>query len=229
MEYTNQLVALSSESEKGVFYKKTYLHLALAILAFIIVESVLINIIPVEFIAAMFSKSYIWLFIMGGFWLGSILANKWTMAQSRTTQYLGLGFFVLLEAIIFLPMIYIAVAYTGGSVIIQAAIITLMLFIGLTGVALTSKKDFSFLRGIIVIGGFVALGLIIAGMIFGFNLGLWFSVGMVLLAGASILYETNQLKNTYSTDQYVGASLQLFSSIMLLFWYILRILLSRKD
>ena len=104
-----------------------------------------------------------------------------------------------------------------------------MLFIGLTGVALTSKRDFSFLRSVLIIGGFISLGLIIAGMLFGFNLGLWFSVGMVFLAGASILYQTNQLKNVYTTEQYVGASLQLFSSVMLLFWYVLRILMSRKD
>ena len=207
MEYTNQLVAISSDSEKATFYKKTYLHLALAILAFIAVESLLLHIVPVELFSMLFANNYIWLFIIGGFWLGSVLANKWTMAQSRTTQYMGLGFYVLLEAIIFLPMIYIAAAYTGGRVIFQAAIITLTLFIGLTGVALTTKKDFSFLRGIIVIGGFISLGLIVAGMIFGFHLGLWFSVGMVLLAGASILYQTNQLKNIYSTDQYVGAEL----------------------
>ena len=144
-------------------------------------------------------------------------------------QYTGLGFYVLLEAIIFLPLIYIAVAYTGGKVILQAGLITFMLFLGLTGVALTSKRDFSFLRSVLIIGGFISLGLIIAGMLFGFNLGLWFSVGMVFLAGASILYQTNQLKNVYTTEQYVGASLQLFSSVMLLFWYVLRILMSRKD
>ena len=124
-----------------------------------------------------------------------------------------------------------AVAYTGGEILLQAGVITLMLFVGLTGVALTSNRDFSFLRGVIMIGGFIALGLVVAGLLFGFNLGLWFSVGMVFLAGASILYETNQLKNVYSPDQYVGAALQLFASVMLLFWYVLRILMSvaKKD
>ena len=126
-------------------------------------------------------------------------------------------------------MMYIAISYTGFELIQQAALITLMLFGGITGVALTSKKDFSFLRGIIVMGGFIALGLIVAGMLFGFNLGLWFSVGMVFLAGASILYETSKLKDVYTPNQYVGASLQLFASIMLMFWYVLRILMSRKS
>jgi len=81
----------------------------------------------------------------------------------------------------------------------------------------------------IIIGGFISLGLIVGGAIFGFNLGLWFSVGMVVLASASILYQTSQIKDTYTTDQYVGAALQIFASVMLLFWYILRILMSRRD
>ena len=230
MEFTNQLVAMSTEEQKASFYRKTYIHVALAILAFIFVETALLMVVPTELIMGMVSQKYVWLLIIGGFWLASMLAEKWTMASSRSMQYAGLGFYVLLEAIIFLPMMYIALVYTGsGKVILQAGLITFMLFLGLTGVALTSKRDFSFLRSILIIGGFISLGLIIAGMLFGFNLGLWFSVGMVFLAGASILYQTNQLKNVYTTEQYVGASLQLFSSVMLLFWYVLRILMSRKD
>ena len=230
MEFTNQLVAMSTEEQKASFYRKTYIHVALAILSFIFVETALLMVVPAELIMGMVSQKYVWLLIIGGFWLASILAEKWTMASSRSMQYAGLGFYVLLEAIVFLPMIYIALIYTGsGEVILQAGLITFMLFIGLTGVALTSKRDFSFLRSVLIIGGFISLGLIIAGMLFGFNLGLWFSVGMVFLAGASILYQTNQLKNVYTTEQYVGASLQLFSSVMLLFWYVLRILMSRKD
>lgn len=223
------LLAHATDVEKSTFYRKTYGHVALAILAFIVVETLLINTVPEEYILMMVSGKFIWLFLLGGFWLASILANKWTLSQNKNTQYMGLGFYILLEAIIFLPLLYIAVAYTGLEVIYQAAVMTLALFVGLSAYAFFSKTDFSFLRSIIVIGGFVALGLIVAGAIFGFNLGLWFSVGMVLIASASILYQTSKLKEVYATDQYVGASLQLFASIMLLFWYILRILMSRKD
>lgn len=226
--YSNTLVAQSSEIEKGQFYRKVYLHVALAILAFIIVESLLIFTVPQEAILMMVGQKFIWLLVIGIFWLSSILANKWSLSQSRSVQYLGLGFYVFLEAIIFLPLIYFAVGSAGGGVIFQAAMLTIAMFAGLSGVAFTSKRDFSFLRSFIVIGGFLALGLIVAGAIFGFNLGLWFSVGMVILASASILYETSKLKNVYATDQYVGASLQLFASVMLLFWYILRILMRRR-
>lgn len=231
MEITNQLVAYSTEEQKASFYRKTYLHVALAVLAFIFVEATLIMFAGNYIVSLLTSGKMVWLFVIGGMWLGSFLAQKWTMSQSRAVQYGGLAFYVFLEAIIFSPMILLAVSMAGAGLemLLQAGLITLMLFVGLTGVALTSNRDFSFLRGIIMIGGFVSLGLILAGMLFGFNLGLWFSVGMVFLAGAGILYETNQLKNVYTTDQYVGASLQLFSSIMLMFWYVLRILMSRKD
>lgn len=224
------LVSEASDVERAVFYKKTYLHVAIAILSFIVVEGFLLRTVPEELIVQMISGKFIWLFIIGLFWLGSMLADKLAFSVSRNTQYLGLGLFVLLEAIIFLPILYIALVVTdSGAIVQQAAVITLFMFGGLTAVVFMTKKDFSFLRSALVIGGFVALGLIVAGAIFGFNLGLWFSVAMVALAAGSILYQTSEIKNKYATGQYVGAALQLFSSVMLLFWYILRILMSRRD
>jgi FtsH-binding integral membrane protein len=226
---TDVLVAHSTDVEKASFYKKTYLHVAVSILLFIGVETVLLKVVPEQLIVAMFAQRFAWLLIIGVFWLASVLATKWSLSQSQATQYFGLGFYILLEAVIFLPLIYIATVYSGGQVIFQAATLTVAMFAGISAVAFTSKRDFSFLRNIIVIGGFISLGLIVGGMLFGFNLGLWFSVGMVILASATILYQTSKLKDSYGVNQYVGASLQLFASIMLLFWYILSILMSRRS
>ena len=218
------------QSPQIVSYATNEAHVAMALLAFIAVEAILLNVVPESLIISMVSGKWVWLLILGGFWLGSILASKWTQAQDKNTQYMGLGLYVLLEAVIFMPIIFLAMYFTDGTAILsQAGIITLALFGGLTAVVFLTRVDFSFLRSILVIGGFVALGLIVAGAIFGFDLGLWFSVAMVALAAGGILYETYNIKNVYSTDQYVGAALQLFSSIMLLFWYILRILMSRRD
>ena len=227
---TPELVSYATNIEQATFYRKTYSHVAIALLAFIVVEAILINTVPESLIFSMVSSPFVWLFILGGFWLGSMLANKWTQAQDKSTQYRGLGIYVLLEAIIFLPMIYIAIDLSDGLAIIsQAGIITLSLFAGLTAVVFLTRVDFSFLRTVLVVGGFLALGLIVAGALFRFDLGLWFSVAMVALAAGGILYETYNIKNVYSTDQYVAAALQLFSSVMLLFWYVLRILLSRRN
>jgi FtsH-binding integral membrane protein len=229
MSYESILVANATEIEKADFYKKTYMHVAFAILAFIAVEAVLIRSIPADLIFKMLSGKFIWLFLLGCFWLGSVMADKLAFSASTNTQYLGLALYILLESVIFLPLIYIALSVGGGSVIQQAAIVTLFMFGGLTAVVFFTNKDFSFLRSALVIGGFVSLGLIVAGAIFGFDLGLWFSVGMVALASISILYQTSNIKYKYNTNQHVGAALQLFASVMLLFWYILRILMSRRN
>lgn len=230
MEYQNtSLVAYASDIQKAEFYKKTYLHVALAILAFIGLETILINVVPSEAIGSLLGTKFIWLFFIGMFWLGSMLSSKLAFAATRSQQYLGLGLYVIIEALIFLPMLIIAMYYTGSTAVItQAAIITLFMFGGLTAVVFFTKTDFSFLRSALIISGFIGLGLIVAGALFGFELGLWFSVGMVIVASGSILYQTSQIKDHYGTEQYVGAALQLFSSVMLLFWYVLRILMSRK-
>ena len=225
----NILVSNASDIERATFFRKTYTHVAIALLAFIFVEYILLTLVPTELIAKMMGGRFIWLFIIGMFWLGTTLSNKLAFNPSRDKQYLGLGLYVILEAIIFLPMIAIATMYSGSEMIVQAASITLFMFSGLTAVVFFTKTDFSFLRTVLIVGGFVSLGTIVVGAIFGFDLGLWFSVGMVVLASASILYQTSQIKDQYGTEQYVGAALQLFSSIMLLFWYVLRILMSRRS
>jgi len=66
-------------------------------------------------------------------------------------------------------------------------------------------------------------------MFMGFNLGLWFSGAMVLIAGCSILYQTSNIIHQFRPDQYVAASLGLFASVALLFWYVLQILMSLSN
>jgi FtsH-binding integral membrane protein len=72
----------------------------------------------------------------------------------------------------------------------------------------------------------VAIGAIIASVIFGFSLGIWFSALMVVFAGAAVLYDTSKIIHDYPTDRPAGAALHLFASIALMLWYVLRILIS---
>lgn len=83
------------------------------------------------------------------------------------------------------------------------------------------------MRSFLVMGGFVALGLIVASVIFKFELGILFSGAMVLFASASILYTTSNIIHQYRPDQHVSAALALFSGVALLFWYILQIFMRR--
>ncbi|NJK84422.1 MAG: permease [Saprospiraceae bacterium] len=157
------------------------------------------------------------------------MATNWANSTAdKSKQYAGLLLYVVAQAFIFVPLIYIAIAMTGDlSLINQAALMTLGLFTGLSAVVFVTKKDFSFLRSILTVGGFIALGLIAAGILFGFSLGLWFSFAMVALAAGTILYQTSNIIHEYNKAQYVAAALGLFASLMLMFWYILQIFMSR--
>jgi len=68
---------------------------------------------------------------------------------------------------------------------------------------------------------------IVGGVLFGFHLGTWFSVAMVGFAGAAILYDTSNVLHHYPEDRYVAASLELFASVALMFWYVLRLFMAR--
>ena len=83
------------------------------------------------------------------------------------------------------------------------------------------------MRGVLMWGGVVAMVAIVGGIAFGFALGTWFSVAMVGFAGAAILYDTSNVLHHYPQDRYVGAALQLFASVAMMFWYVLRLFMSR--
>jgi hypothetical protein len=218
-------------AQRAQFIRKTYLLLALAILAFVVVEGFLFVSGAAGAILSVISLggSIGWLVVLAAFMGVSYLANRWAMSDtSSATQYLGLAVYIIAEAVIFVPMIAIAMYASGdGSVLMKAGIVTLGLFLGLTATVFLTRADFSFLGPILAIGGFVALGFIVASALFGFSLGSIFAFVMVAFAGTAILYNTSNVMRTFNTNQYVAASLVLFASIALLFWYILSIFSSR--
>ena len=215
------------------FVRKTYAHLAGAVGAFALIEASLLSIpgIAGTVFGLLGASSYSWLIVMGLFMFASHFANKWAMSStSLNIQYMGLGLYVVVQALIFLPLLLMAMKMTGdATLIIKAGGVTGLLFAGLTFVAFTTKKDFSFLGGFLKIGGFIAMGVIVIAIIFPsfITLGFWFSVIMVLFAAGSVLYSTSNIIHHYNTNQYVAASLGLFASVALMFWYILRIFMSR--
>lgn len=232
--YTNPYtVAAQPEEARAAFIRKTYGHLAGAVAAFALLEAFLLSIPGIQgTVIGLLAKSpYSWLIVLGVFMFVSHFANKWAMSTtSIATQYLGLGIFIVAEALIFLPLLIYAQIMAGdSSLILKAGGVTALLFAALTLVAFTTKKDFSFLGGMLKIGGLIALGVIVVGVIFPnfITLGFWFSVIMVVFAAGCILYDTSNIIHHYNTNQYVAASLGLFASVALMFWYILRIFMSR--
>ncbi|HET9608971.1 MAG TPA: Bax inhibitor-1 family protein [Acidimicrobiales bacterium] len=221
-------VATLDEVARGTFITRVYQHLLVAVGAFIGIEALLINLGVAEALWDVIAgNSAAWLLLLGGFmvvnWLATTAAHD-VLEPSR--QYAGLFGMAAAEALIFAPFLhyFFEVEPNGTSTVVAAAVITVAGFAGLSVVAFATRRDLSFLRPMLLWGGVSALVLIGAAILFGLDLGIWFSVGMIALAGASILYQTQTIIRRYPYEAYVGAAVQLFASVMLLFWYVLRLL-----
>lgn len=227
--YHGDSAATAPASERVRFIRRTYAHLAVAVMAFVGLSATLIGsgaaetIIRDVFLANQFS----WLLLMVLFIGGTFAAQS--MAQARRsvgTQYAGLALYVGLYTLLFVPILTIASQpkYGGSAALpIQAGIVTLVAFGALTLAVFVSGKDFSFLGPVLMVGSFVALGVILAAVLFGFSLGLVFCAAMVALFAGFIIYDTSNILHRYGTDEHVAASMALFGSAAMLFYYILRI------
>jgi FtsH-binding integral membrane protein len=230
--YEYALAAQANASARAAFIRRTYAHLAAAILAFMGLEALLLNVVKPEDVFQLLGGSrFSWLLVLLAFMGASWLAQSW--AQSDTSpglQYLGLCLYVVAQAIIFLPILVIANAYFDPKVIPTAGILTLAVFGGLTLSVFVTRKDYSFLAPILSVGTLLALGLIVAAILLGgFSLGLFFSFAMVALMSGYILYYTSNVMLHYRTDQHVAAALALFAAVATLFYYILRIVMAMQS
>ena len=224
VNYMAPVSALSVE-DRSSFIWKCYAHVVGAILAFAAIEVYLFTSGTAAAIAVPMLSNWwrvLGAFIIGG-WGAAHVAHR---VESTTAQYAALAFFVFLEALIFAPLLFLAYSIEPGM-IDSAAGITLLGCGGLIATAMITRRDFSFLRGMLVWVGMLAIVAIIGSMIFGFQLGTWFSVAMIGFAGAAVLYDTSNIIHHYPQKKYVAASLQLFSSIALMFWYVLMLFLNR--
>lgn len=225
--YTGEVASRAGVSERADFLTKTYMHLAGAVAAFILVETALQQMGVGKAITGMLTGQFSWLIVLGLFMVVCHVAQR--MAESNTAKgvaYAGLGLFIVAEAVIFAPLLWIAAEFYTG-VIFDAALITVAIFTALTVAVLVTRKDFSFLGTALRFAGFAAIGLILAAIFLGFSLGTWFSIGMILFMAAAILYQTSNVLHHYRTDQYVPAALALFASLATMFWYVLRLFMSR--
>jgi FtsH-binding integral membrane protein len=218
---------IAEQVDRSNFITKTYMHLLGALVAFAGVEYALFQ-TPYAEQMAVFMLEKSWLAVLGAFivvaWIASHVAHS---VESKSAQYLALGGYIVAEAIIFVPMFYIALM-AGPEIITNAVLVTLGAFVALTAVAMISGRDFTFLRSFLMWAGMVALGTIVMGAAIGFHLGTYFSMAMIGIAGASILYDTSKILHVYPDDRYIAAALELFASIALMLWYVLRLFLSRR-
>jgi len=225
-------------SDRVAFLRKTYALLGAALVGLALVTFGMMRYAPETSLAMSrwaFTGTWNWLLVLGMFMIVGYVAERLAWSQtSRNLQYAGLGLAVVAQGMLLQPLLWIVLLKFGSgdamALIAQAATITLAIFIGLTVTVFVTKKDFSFMRGALVIGSFAALGVILASALFGFSLGVVFIGAMILLMAGYILFQTSLVMSQFPPTAHVAAALMLFSTVATLFWYVLQLLMSlRRD
>lgn len=231
-------VATLGVSDRLAFLKKTYATLGIALVLWVVMTAGIFH------YATGFSLSFSrfalggggginWLLVMFGFMGVKMFARHLSMSDSsKNAQYVALFLSPLAEAVILQPLLWILFrhfsASEASSILGESALISVAIFGGLTLTVMWSKKDFTFLGGILQVGFWAVLGIAVASLLFGFNLGLIYAGACVLLMAGYILYETSLVMSYFPPSKHVAAALMLYSSLATLFWYILQIVMSSR-
>jgi FtsH-binding integral membrane protein len=229
-------VATVGVSDRVAFLRRTYAHLGAALIAFAMIAFGMMRFMPetsFKFSRWALSGRWNWFLVLAAFMIVGYVAERLARSEtSRGLQYVGLAIAVVAEGVILQPLLwklfYIFKPAAAVSILSQSIIITLAIFIGLTLTVFLTKKDFSFLRGALVVASFAALGVILASMAFGFTLGAVFCGVMILLMAGYILYQTSIVMRDFPPTAHVAASLMLFATIATLFWYVLQLVMSLR-
>ena len=228
MEYGNTTVpaGLQSAEVRTAFMGRVYARLVAGVAAFVLIELYLFTSgLAVAITEFIFSTS--WLLILGGFMVVSWLANSVALrATTPGSQWGGYLLLVAANALIFAPMLVIAELQVPGTVA-QAGQYAIGGFVVLSVIAHRSSRDFTWLGASLRWFGVLALVAIVIAVVTGSALGTWFSLAMIGFAGAAILYETQVILRETPPGRETVAAMALFSSLALLFWYVLRLFMSR--
>ena len=162
------------------------------------------------------------IFIVGAYglmFLTNALRNSamGILAVFAFTGFMGFALGPILNA-------YISHYSNGPQLIATALGGTGMIFFGLSGYALTSRKDFSYLGGFLFVGVMVAFLAMIAGVFFQIPaLQLAISAAFVLISSGLILFQTSEIIHGGETN-YISATVSLYVSIYNLFVSLLNLL-----
>ncbi|MFU8841758.1 MAG: Bax inhibitor-1 family protein [Nitriliruptoraceae bacterium] len=220
-------VAQAPPEARTAYMTRVYVRL-LAGLAGFILGSMALFVTGLAYSIAAFVLSVNWLLILGGFMLVSWMSTS-LLARAETVgaQYGAYAAIVAANVLLFATPLVIAQQFAPEGTITLAAQLSVVAFAALSVISIRTAKDFSFLRGFLLFGGVLALLAIVGATLFGAGLGAWFAVAMIGYAGAAILYDTQKVYRSYPLGTETAAAVRLFSSLTLLFWYVLQLLSNR--
>ncbi|MEZ5962606.1 MAG: Bax inhibitor-1 family protein [Planctomycetota bacterium] len=225
--------ALATAEERAAFLRRTYGLLLAAVLTFAGTLWAAGNVEPVRDLATSLGRAVYGSRFGGFLYLGLFLGGGWLVhafAERRPINVVLLFAFAFLLGLLMAPLIYFVLAKgpSGVTAINQAALLTGLIFSGLTAYVFFSGRSFSFLGGALSIGLWSLVGIGLAGWLFGFSFGIWYSVAGVVLFVGYILYDTDAILRRYPTTAHVSAACVLFTDVVILFQHLLS-LLSRRD
>lgn len=231
-ELTAPPAAFAAVAERATFLKKVYGILLLGILGFAATLWATANVpfaneLAVDLGRLTMGHKWGWAIYMGIFVGGSMAVHA--LAEKRPINVLAFAAWVVLLAFLIAPIVLYVNRVRGPEVITEASMLTALVFAGLTAIVFFTSKDFSFLKGILSLAGFALLAVGIAGAVFGFSIGLWFSAAIVVLMAGYVLYDTSTILHRLPTTMAMTGAILLFTDVVLLFKHILVMLSSRRD
>ncbi len=166
-----------------------------------------------------FEHPFIMLIIM----LGGVMGAQ-AVRHVPGLNLVALFGFTTLTGVMISPLLYVLSQTNPGS-ILQAGVLTVGIFGGLTAYVFVSKKDFSFMRGMLTVGLVVVvlaaiLNFFVGSGAFGFAV----SAAALILFSGFVLYDTSNIIRRYPTNEYVQGALSLYLDAFNIFLSLLNIL-----
>lgn len=209
--------AQASLAERLSFIRKVYALFFLATL--FAIGGVAASFMFPPLLMAAFNHPWIALFLM----LGGVLGAQ-AVRHVPGLNLLVLFGFTTLTGVVISPFLYV-VSLSNPASIIQAGVLTVGIFGGLTAYVFISKRDFSFLRGMVVTGLIVVVLASLLNIFIGSGaLGFAVAAASLLLFSGFVLYDTSNIIHRYPTNEYVAGALSLYLDAFNIFLALLRLL-----
>ena len=239
-------VAKAAPAQRAAFIRSIYLHLALALLAFLVIEAVVVQLGILDMfretglgqiaesrrprLRLRLGSSRIGLMalIVAFMAVPALIADSWgKSALPQALHYAGLAVYLVIDALVLAPALLMLVWIGSPQVLPAVALMTVFLMLGALAVVWLTDSDYAPVTIIFCLSGSVMLGMVATAMVLGASAGMLLFGLMQFYAVGALVVRTSQLMDEIEPQHYAGAALSLFASMPLLlpmfFIYVIQI------